>query len=443
MRARLERLGVARRRARRPSTPLRSRSCATSGRGGRADPAVEGARCSGRSPTRCRRRTSSGRGRSRDGDRVGQEPAHRAGRATSPRSASTTPPIPRRPDARASTARYEARKASAGLIDFEDLLELRDPALRRRRAGAARASASATAPSRSTSTRTSTCCSRRCSTAGSATATTSASSATTTSRSTASPAPRPEHLLALPRALPARDRVRLEENYRSTPQVLELANRLVPRLGGAREDAAGDAPDGPEPEVRPFADGRGRGRVHRRADSRCTPTAPLEEIAVLCRTNARLGRLRGGARTRRGSRSRARRCWRARRRGGCCALSTPSAPAGEVRPGVALEPAGCRGLPESWASASSTRQADLAPPRQARGGVRRRRAPSSRAELERALRSTADARRGVHLLTLPRRQGARVRRGLPAAARGEGAADQAGADARRASPRSAGSSTSG
>src|SRR5436190_16639313 len=39
---------------------------------------------------------------------------------------------------------------------------------------------------------------------------------------------------------------RLEENYRSAPQVLALANRLVPKLGGAEKVLRATRPDGPE-----------------------------------------------------------------------------------------------------------------------------------------------------------------------------------------------------
>src|SRR5690242_2612371 len=43
----------------------------------------------------------------------------------------------------------------------------------------------------------------------------------------------PEYLLALPLRFPHAAVVRLEENYRSSPEVLSFANRLVPKLGGA------------------------------------------------------------------------------------------------------------------------------------------------------------------------------------------------------------------
>ena len=67
-----------------------------------------------------------------------------------------------------------------------------------------------------------------------------------------SPGAGPEHLLAVPARFPQALVVRLEENYRSTPQVLALANRLVPNLGGAEKMLRSVLPDGPEPVVRPF-----------------------------------------------------------------------------------------------------------------------------------------------------------------------------------------------
>ncbi|HEV3403241.1 MAG TPA: ATP-dependent DNA helicase UvrD2 [Gaiellaceae bacterium] len=92
-----------------------------------------------------------------------------------------------------------------------------------------------------------------------------------------------EHLLALPRRFPHALVVRLEENYRSTPQILALANRLVPKLGGAEKTLRAVRPAGLEPELVYCAD-EGRHIVERiRALG-----IPHEEIAILCRTNARL-----------------------------------------------------------------------------------------------------------------------------------------------------------
>ena len=89
----------------------------------------------------------------------------------------------------------------------------------------------------------------------------------------------PAYLLALPERFPHAAVVRLEQSYRSTPQVLALANRLAPTL---RTELA----PGPEPVVRPVVsiDVEARYVVERIHAASC----PLEEIAILCRTNARL-----------------------------------------------------------------------------------------------------------------------------------------------------------
>jgi len=90
-----------------------------------------------------------------------------------------------------------------------------------------------------------------------------------------------EWLLALPRRFPHAHVVRLERNYRSTPQVLELANRLVPRLGGSAKTLTPTLPDGAEPVVGPGLDLAAHVReLH-------AGGIPLEEMAVLVRTNAR------------------------------------------------------------------------------------------------------------------------------------------------------------
>jgi ATP-dependent DNA helicase UvrD/PcrA len=90
-----------------------------------------------------------------------------------------------------------------------------------------------------------------------------------------------EWLLALPRRFPNVHVVRLERNYRSTPQVLELANRLVPRLRGAPKTLATTSPGGPAPIVAPGLD------VAQHVRELHAAGVPLEEMAVLVRTNAR------------------------------------------------------------------------------------------------------------------------------------------------------------
>jgi DNA helicase-2/ATP-dependent DNA helicase PcrA len=90
-----------------------------------------------------------------------------------------------------------------------------------------------------------------------------------------------EWLLALPQRFPHGRVVRLERNNRSSPQVLELANRLLPRLGGAAKTLAAMLPDGSEPVVGPGLDVVAHVRQLRAGG------VPLEDMAVLVRTNAR------------------------------------------------------------------------------------------------------------------------------------------------------------
>jgi len=85
-------------------------------------------------------------------------------------------------------------------------------------------------------------------------------------------------LLELPARFPNATVVRLERNYRSTPEILALANRLVPKLGGAEKNLRPTRDSGPEPEVAPNVDLAARIRA---------AGVPLEEQAILVRTNAR------------------------------------------------------------------------------------------------------------------------------------------------------------
>src|ERR671937_1491866 len=98
----------------------------------------------------------------------------------------------------------------------------------------------------------------------------------------------PEYLLALPRRFPHATVVRLEENYRSSPEVLDLTNRLVPRLGGAPNELRATKPSGPAPELRGFSDPHDEAEfVVERVRALAAEDVPLEEMAVLLRTNAR------------------------------------------------------------------------------------------------------------------------------------------------------------
>ena len=98
----------------------------------------------------------------------------------------------------------------------------------------------------------------------------------------------PRYLLEMPGRFPRTKVVRLEANYRSTPQVLELANRLVPKLGGAEKVLRATRDDGPNPQVRGFmrADAETHflieqiQRLHEQGGA-------YEEMAILYRVNYR------------------------------------------------------------------------------------------------------------------------------------------------------------
>jgi DNA helicase II / ATP-dependent DNA helicase PcrA len=78
--------------------------------------------------------------------------------------------------------------------------------------------------------------------------------------------------------------VRLSRNYRSTPQVIALANRLIPG-----RELRSTAADGPMPELVPHADGDAEGAaVVERIRALLADGVPATEIAILVRTNAQL-----------------------------------------------------------------------------------------------------------------------------------------------------------
>ena len=98
----------------------------------------------------------------------------------------------------------------------------------------------------------------------------------------------PEYLLGFPQRYRDATIVRLEENYRSTPQVLAVANGLSPQLGGFEKLLRPTKPDGPNPTGRALPDPDAEvafvvGEVRRLHDE----GTPWEEIAILYRINAR------------------------------------------------------------------------------------------------------------------------------------------------------------
>jgi DNA helicase-2/ATP-dependent DNA helicase PcrA len=214
----------------------------------------------------------------------------------------------------------------------------------------------------------------------------------------------PRYLLELPGRFPHATVVRLEANYRSTPQVLELANRIVPRLGGAEKVLRATRADGPDATVRSFASpGAEAAFVVERVQALAADGVPYEEMAVLCRTNARLADFeevfhdaripfQGAALL---SREAARRLLRRLREHNAATVA-----ATVTR--LAEEAGWLEHPPDGLGERELVRQADLARlvalAREFDDGVRT--TADFVGELERRFGSTGAERRGVHLLTL-------------------------------------------
>src|SRR5262249_7912980 len=99
----------------------------------------------------------------------------------------------------------------------------------------------------------------------------------------------PEYLLRMATRFAAATVVRLEANYRSTPEILALANRIVPHLGGAEKMLRATRASGPEPELRALATRDAQfAFVVERVRALHADGLPFEEVAVLSRTNAGL-----------------------------------------------------------------------------------------------------------------------------------------------------------
>lgn len=98
----------------------------------------------------------------------------------------------------------------------------------------------------------------------------------------------PEHLLGFPTRYPNATIVRLEENYRSSPQILAVANALTPKLGGFEKSLRPTRSDGPNPIARALPDAAAEvAAVVEGCRSLHADGVAWDEIAVLHRINAR------------------------------------------------------------------------------------------------------------------------------------------------------------
>ncbi len=199
-----------------------------------------------------------------------------------------------------------------------------------------------------------------------------------------------QHLLAMPARYPHAAVIRLEENYRSSAQILELANKLVPKLGGAAKTLRATQPDGPAPELvacddeTEFVVGRIR-----------AVGGEYERMAILCRTNARLAdfeeALSEAGIPSQGASFLSRESAR-------FVLRRLSSPA-DVR-GLAADHGWVEHPPDKLGEREMVRQNDLARLVRLAEELEHMDGAEFVAELERRFGVGGEARRGVHLLTL-------------------------------------------
>ncbi|MGE5694900.1 MAG: ATP-dependent DNA helicase UvrD2 [Candidatus Sericytochromatia bacterium] len=101
----------------------------------------------------------------------------------------------------------------------------------------------------------------------------------------------PRYLLEFPRRFPEATVVRLERDYRSTPQVVSLANRVIAgargRVAGSKLHLVGQRDPGPAPAFAEYTDEVAEaGAVASKIKALIESGTPASEVAVLYRINA-------------------------------------------------------------------------------------------------------------------------------------------------------------
>jgi DNA helicase II / ATP-dependent DNA helicase PcrA len=98
----------------------------------------------------------------------------------------------------------------------------------------------------------------------------------------------PSYLLKFADRYPDATVITLTDNHRSTPEILQIANRLVPKLGGSGKRLRATLPSGAKPAIHVYASGEDEvAATVKTIRAEMTAGTPLREIAILFRINSR------------------------------------------------------------------------------------------------------------------------------------------------------------
>jgi DNA helicase-2/ATP-dependent DNA helicase PcrA len=98
----------------------------------------------------------------------------------------------------------------------------------------------------------------------------------------------PSHLLGFPDRFPGATVIRLEDNYRSSPQILAVANALAEKMGGFHKELHPTVGDGPNPTARAVVDAKAEvAFVLDQCRTLHDAGTPWDQMAILYRINAR------------------------------------------------------------------------------------------------------------------------------------------------------------